>query len=666
MVNILQDERSSRLYGDKPIIIPKDRYQEIIAFYQKSYTLSKNWFDRNYRDDFVRYEANYQSIPGETIKPWDEANDYFMPSTNIIIETYLARFMETIRGARDFVTVLPRGREDEFKAKMAELHMRWQFENPMDGYKNIVDIFRSKLKYGTAICQMPWNLEIAKKKIHGIYIFDSETDAFVTEAEDHETPKDFSGVDLDKIMSENPTFKLKDLYEDVIINDNPDLELIDPFNVKVDPNGGPDIQKHDFVIVESFETIDEIRRKARQGVYSKSQVDKLIQQVTTPTDREDEDKTSAAPYGDQDGKRKRDLVEDKMVHSSVRNAVRIWTCYGRHEVGFEDFEEETIAIIANKDTLLRFRDTPYKHNGKSFRPLLVDRFVTLPHRFYGIGQAEILEALNFLLNHLVNQILNHGDLHNSPPLITPAEGMWDPSQVVYGPGQTWSSDQGDAFRILPTPDIKASQVQMIQFIEGFIQKSLGILDFTLSSGGSGVANDTAHGLANVLRETNRRIDFYSQTSHETFIKDMYEMMHKESVLFMDRVEIAKTTDDPEAGFIFDDVAAEDIDGFFDIKIFGDSLTASKEFERVKWGQLTAQYAELKDPATLQPLYDVRKLGDKQLEAWGEPFPSMFHAQPQEQAPAAPPQEGEGQGGPQNPAAPSLPGVQADEGTLGAI
>ena len=652
----IQDERSVKLYGDAPIAVPESKYPEIISKYQKAFERSEDWFTANYQTDFIRYLANYRSITGDIIKPWPESNTYFMPSTNITIENYVARTMETIRGARDFLTVFPRGMDDVENARVVELYLRYMFEQPMKGFQKVEDVFRTKFIYGTSIAHMPWSLEIYKVRVPGEYIWDRGGSRWITEIQEidgKEIPKDFEGLDMGPLLRIDDNYVMKDLFNDVEMKDQPDLEMLDLFNVKIDPNGGPDIQKHAYTIIETIETLDTIKRKAAQGIYDHGQVENLETWLNSAEKEEN-------PADDNQAIEARDAVEDITNDSGVRNGIKIWIIYGREELGFEKFEEEIVGIIAETQFILRFGQTRFQNNGIPFRPLLVDRFITLPHRFYGIGIGEILEPLQYLLNHLVNQVLNHGDLMNSPPLIVPAEGQWDPSDNIFGPAQTWFSDNTDGFKILDTPDIKPSQLQMITFVEGFIQKSLGINDYTLGGGsGSIVNNDTAHGIANVLRETNRRVDFYARNSHENFIKAMFEMVLKESQQFMDDIEITRITDLGKEGpeFSANVVQNANIQGMYDLKIYADSLTASKEFEQVKSQNFVQVLSQLIDPMTQAPLYDMKTVGDKFIESYGEPFPERYHSKV--------PQSGQGgatEGGPKP--------VEADqpkpEGRLGPI
>ena len=638
MPQMIQDERAIKLYGDKPVIISKDEYRAIIDYYSRSYTKSEDWFRRDYEDDFIRYRANYLSIPGDVVKPWADGNEYFMPSTNITVENYVARQMETVRGARDFLTVFPRGRDDAVKAKSAELYLNYTFENPMKGYQKLVDVFRCKDIYGTTIATMPWAYEVHKNRVQGTYIWDRTFQDWIREAQEEGNapddngllpPKDFSGLILGPILESDENLVVRDLFSEATIKDHPDLDVQDLFNVKVDPAGGNDIQNHAFTIVESIETEDEIRRKVAQNIYDKEQANLLFEFLQTQKNEVRERRRSDFNPSISD----RNAIEGQTDDYGVEKGVRIWICYGKHEFDYEGFEEEAITIIAENKFLLRHRQTHFQTSGRPYRPILVDRFISLPNRFYGIGIGQILEDLNYLLNHQVNQVLNHGDLYNSPPLIYPAEGQWDPEFNIFGPGQSWASDNTDGFKILETPDIKASQVAMIQFVEGFIAKSLGVNDFTLDNASD--ASRTAHGLANVIREANRRIDFYAQNTHEGFVRDMYEMMLWQAQQFMDETEIRKITDKIEENgepFTFTNVKNEDIQGLFDFKIFADSITSSREFEQVQWQNNLQIFSQLVDPRSQAPLYDIKKLGDRALQSQGEPFPENYHAAPPQQGP----------------------------------
>lgn len=628
MEKTIKDERSIKLYGNKPVVVQKSRIDEIVEYYSLCYNESTDWFNQNYKDDFLKYFANFMSYPGEIIKPWTDANDYFLPVTNINIETYVSRTMETLRGGQNFLTIYPRGKNDEKGAKINELLLRWQFEQQMKGYSKLVDSYRNKYIYGTSISHMPWNYEVCQEKVEGTFIFDTAKKDWIVDP-DTKQPKDYGELEIESLLNSNPSWVVRDLYQDFIINDNPELEALDIFTVKVDPSGGNDIQKHAYSIIETTESLNSIRQKVKKGEYDKSQFKKFEEQLNSNSVNPEEVKTSTNPNEYNDGLRERLAMSGKTWDNAKKNGVRIWICYGKHELEYDGYEQETIAVIAEGGYLLRFRPTPYMIKGKTFRPLLVDRFISLPHEFYGVGIAQILESLNYLLNHLINQILNHGDLFNSPPLIVPAEGQWSPENNIFGPGQTWQSDNSDGFQILATPDIKNSQIQMLTFVEGFIQKTLGISDFTLgSSGGSIVKNDTAHGMANILRETNRRIDFYAQNSHENFLKDMFEMMLKQNQLFLDRAEIPKITDYEAGEYDISEVTNEDIQGMYNLKIYTDSVTASKEFDQAKWLNILSTFSKIADPSTGQPLYDIKKLGNKVLNSYGEQFPENYEFKPQ--------------------------------------
>lgn len=662
----IDDIKSSRLYSDEPIQASKKAQTRILKFFSDSFEQSKDWFRRNYEEDFIRYSANFQNIPGDVVKPWAGANDYFLPSTMINIENYVARLMENIRGAREFVSVMPRGRDDEEKARMVEQYLRFSFENRMKGFPELVKGIRNTLTYGTSIYTMPWEMKIHSVPIPGKYLFDTETNDWVREIDEESNfkvspspPKDFTGIDLTPILNVYENFEIRKLRSNETIEDGPKLELQDPFNVKIDPNGGMDIQDHAYVIIESIETKDQMRRKVEQGIYDDVAVKRLFQFIG--------DLTEESLKQDNDSHEIRDSVEDIITDFGKKDGIKIWTCYGKQALEEDGLEDEVIAVVAgNGRFLLRLVVTPFQVNGIPYKPILTDRFIELPHRFYGIGISQILENLNYLLNHTLNQILNHGDLYNSPPMVVPEDVMFQTDEIVWGPGQIFKSDTADSFRILETPDIKQSQVLLLQFLEGFIQKSLGINDFVTQGGGT-VNNQTAHGLASIMRETNRRIDFYSRNMQENFLKDMFQMHLKESQNFLDKMEIPRIMDLDEEGskrFEFDNIFNSDLQGGYDIRIFSDSTTASQEFQQLKWQTLIQQHAQMMDPTTGAPIYDIKKMGDENLRAFDEPFPERFHRQQQPIDQVIPPtiQTTEIDG--RKPPTPNLD--QASEGRLGII
>ncbi len=677
----MSDPRQARLYGEKPIVIPEEKYQDIVDYYIKCYTNSDEWFRRNYEHEFIRFYANYLSIPGDNqYKPWPTANDYFMPSTNIAIENYVARQVGTIKGAKEFVSVLPRGKDDEKKAEASQSILRYYFENPMEGFQKAVTSFRNTDIYGTSIAAMPWSYEIYKVEIPGVYLWDTETEKYVVEVDfqgDEEAPPmNFASVeDLSVVLAENPNFKKRKLFEDVVIKDCPDLQILDLLNVRVDPNGGPDIQKHEYVIIESIETRDTLRRKAENGIYDKDQVDKLLRKLNPDRTLRLSDKNQ--------GQQERDNIERKITNIGKRGGLLVKTCYGKHKVDFSTnvdgtepmdvFEEECISIIVEDLELVKMGITPFTRKGIPYRPLLVDRFIELPNRFYGVGPAQILEPLNYVLNHLVNQVLNQGDLFNAAPLITPLDSDFDPQFVSYGPAQTWQSDNPDGFKLLPVPDVKSSQMQMIIFFQEFIQKSLGINDFTTGGQGS-QHNQTARGIASVIREVNRRIDFYAAGSHNNFYKKMFEMMMWQLQEFMSPDELPRITDASEKEIDIVAVFGDGLDIDADVKVRSDLLTATREVERAQTKELLEIALKSRDEDTGQFILDIVEITDLLAKTYPDVVDKEALINPEvrakrDQQKAMNAQQDQGgvpaQGGVPNPQGPNVPNPNP-EGGIGAV
>jgi hypothetical protein len=113
---------------------------------------------------------------------------------------------------------------------------------------------------------------------------------------------------------------------------------------------------------------------------------------------------------------------------------------------------------------------------------------------------------------------------------------------------------------------------------------------------------------------------------------MFEMILLESQLFLDETEIPKITDikDEEIQFKFNTIENKDLQGFYDIKIYANSLTASKEFDQIKWQNMLQIFSQIQDPQTGMPLYDIKHIGDKVLESNGEPFPANYHYAPDQE------------------------------------
>lgn len=138
-------------------------------------------------------------------------------------------------------------------------------------------------------------------------------------------------------------------------------------------------------------------------------------------------------------------------------------------------------------------------------------------KFWSRGVPEILRGIRSMLDALVNTGLDRNSLHGNPPLLFNLKmSGFDPTEHKFGPGKSWGlrNITPEMIRVLELPTSPMNDFEYEQLLFSIVQKVFGINDVGMSGtrglGGSvaGATSKTAHGVAQLIQESNIRFDVY--------------------------------------------------------------------------------------------------------------------------------------------------------------
>lgn len=282
--------------------------------------------------------------------------------------------------------VEPRTFEDLESAKQNELLLNYQFDTKIDKVKFIDELVKSVVNDGTAIVQVGWTREteqvVELAPVYEYYPLDPMNTEFAQQLEQAmqlqiQNPKQYlETISQDIQESINftkekgiPTRAVKvgehPIQVDKVIENKPELELLNPYNVYVDPSCNGDINKALFIVV-SFETNRASLEKT--GIYKN--LDK-INWLGGTVENGVHVSESPSEFSFADAPRRKTV------------AYEYWGYYDIHG------NNTLVPIVATwiDDVLIRLEENPFPDKKL---PFVFIRYLPVVHSLYGEPDAEVL------------------------------------------------------------------------------------------------------------------------------------------------------------------------------------------------------------------------------------------------------------------------------------
>ena len=309
---------------------------------------------------------------------------------------------EPFLSSQKIFNVYPRTFEDYESAKQNELLLNWQFDTKLNKVKFIDDFVRTTVDEGTCIIRLGWD-RVTKNITEEapIYQYYTITDEIqlqqlqqaiqLSESDprgySENTPPELkAAVDFYKESGE-PVFAQQigtDTIEtEVVIKNDPIVEILNPANVYVDPSCNGDFTKAMFVII-SFETNQAELLKAGNRYKNLNQVNWEGSSVDSDSDY----KSNTSDV---------DVVKDTLRKKIV--AYEYWGFYDIYGTG------ELIPIVATwiGDILIRMELNPFPDQKL---PFVFVPYLPIKRDLFGEPDAELLEDNQAILGAVTRGMID--------------------------------------------------------------------------------------------------------------------------------------------------------------------------------------------------------------------------------------------------------------------
>lgn len=438
-------EKAPRAYRDQLISLVRDRKE------------ASERFGRTFRMKLPRLYDLWRGVFTGNYLP--TKNDVHIPLIYSSILSDVARKVATSFTMQPFVTFRGYGPYDAPTARKNESLISAQFSDARVIEKESVTFMGADL-YGTSVSQTMWEHKEETR---------SRTDWRALP---------LSGERVRQIMREK-----------VVTFDGPNYRNIDLLDFFPQPNYRS-IHDMRWVIVRYYLDLDECRFLASEEggkVFAKSEVERMERDSASGHHRNDE--MLIRRFDMRMGLTDQQRFSDK--HSRPVEIIEMWG-YIPNELAGPIGSPNVVISVANDNYLFRAAENPFHHQAK---PFLVYQPTPDPHYFYAPGKAEVAMKMQVVINRLVNQLLDAGDIVIHPMMVYNRNRVTNTRRLVAGPGRIFGVDGNPAEALAPVPfdmrglSIGASQVQLLW---NFIQMGTGVQEDTvMGMGGTGSDRQTA-------------------------------------------------------------------------------------------------------------------------------------------------------------------------------
>jgi len=438
-------------------------------------------------------------------------SNIWVPLSFSTIETVVPRLVSN----RPQIDILPREPNDEKYAQIMGKIIDYQWDM-MNMNVLLPEVVKEMCIYGTVILKNYWYKE------------------------------ESNVIDKQMVDETMPELGQVEVEENKTIYNGPKVEIVDLYDFFIDPKATT-IDNAEWVIHRSMRTLDYLHEMMEDGKYKNI---KLLEDEGTFIVSDDEKQQRRSTIGISMP------VEQK--NDKLIEILEYWT-------------DERVITVANRKIIIRDQENPFRHGKKPFIACVDQK---IPHEFYGMGELEPIETLQYELNDRRNQRMDNVTLIlNRMWIVQNGKGV-DEDELVSDAGGVVHTDDPNAISQLVLPDVTSSSYQEETIIKADIQQTSGVTDFTRGMSSDALANDTATGISLLQEASNARFRLKIQNIEDMMLKRLGENLVSMNNQFLSDETTIRIVGDE--GREFQLVKPEDIKGNFDVSVQAGSTIPGNE------------------------------------------------------------------------------------------
>lgn len=226
---------------------------------------------------------------------------------------------------------------------------------------------------------------------------------------------------MEPVVGKDDEITFKETKKSKIEHDDPKVEIVDPFDIYVDPDATC-LEDASYLIHRRISTMAELKDNPNY-----KNVDKI--QKDSDTD----------PYTDKQS-RFDDSIPPKDKHKDQVEILEYW-------------ERDRLIVVANRSVVLR--DTPNPYNHKKIPFVELDDYRD-PHKFYGQSELSVIDPLQREINAIRNQRRDYDNLALNPVIRMVPGALRNPNSAVMAPGNVWMVSDLNSMDVFQLPQLQGT------------------------------------------------------------------------------------------------------------------------------------------------------------------------------------------------------------------
>lgn len=349
---------------------------------------------------------NWRGRLDTSLYPW--RSKLFIPWSFTVVETIIPKVFardpkwRAISRSPDFPEGGPRVVQDLLSYQWNRIGMRLK----------MYDYIKDSLMYSKGFAKVTWQFKTKVKTI------------------------------MEPVVGEDDKITFKKTLKSEIEHDDPMVEIIDPFDLYIDPDatssgyGGnaqfmihrKTVPKKELQDNPNYQNVDKIK----QASYADQYMDKLT--------------------------RYNENVPQKDKHNDLVEILEYW-------------ERDRLIVIANRSVVLRDSPNPYHHKEIPFVEL--DDYRD-PHKLYGQSELSVIDPLQREINAIRNQRRDYDNLALNPVIRMVPGTLRNPNSAVMAPGNVWMVTDLNSMDVFQLPQLQGTATDIEQQTANDIKMSVAI------------------------------------------------------------------------------------------------------------------------------------------------------------------------------------------------
>lgn len=386
---------------------------------------AKSFRETDQEDIWKRSYNNWRGVLDQSLYPW--RSKLFIPWSFTVVETIIPKVFARDpkwRAISRNPSPAPQGQpvqEGQYllstpsQATVVQQLLSYQW-NRMGMRLKMYDYIKDSLMYSKGYAKVSWN--------------------FKTKTTTTQEP----------VVGKDDVITFKEVKKSDVYCDDPNVEIIDPFDIYVDPDA-TSLDNAAYVIH---------RKMVPYSVVKDNPNYKNVSQIKMA-----KNKTSAG------------TSIDNNLNDSTRynNSAPTVDNYKEEVEILEYWESDRLIVLANQSVVLRDSPNPYAHKKLPFVEL--DDYRD-PHKYYGQSELSVIDPLQREINAIRNQRRDYDNLQLNPVIRMVPGTLRNPNSAVMAPGKVWMVSDLNSMDTFTMPALQGTARDIEQQTSQDIQRAVAI------------------------------------------------------------------------------------------------------------------------------------------------------------------------------------------------